>query len=190
MSSAPNILPIDEAIQLRVTKEVERYIDYAQQVFAQQFQTLPVRFDLKGRAAGMYCVKGRLDQLQRYIRFNPWLFAKYPEDSWDNTIPHEVAHYISDCLYGLRTIKPHGKEWKYIMQVFGAEPLVRANYDMTGIPVRQVKRYAYRCQCREVMLTSYRHQKVQQGVQRYQCRDCRGNLVYIQTPDNQQSVTA
>jgi len=173
------ISPIDTTQQQRVIQEVERYINDAGQAFGRAFAHIPVRFDIKGKVAGMYCVRGSLSHLQRYIRFNPWLFAKYPEDSWQNTIPHEVAHYISEHLYGLRTIKPHGNEWQDIMRVFGAEPLVRANYDMTGIPVRQVKRYAYRCGCREVMLTSYRHQKVQRGLQRYQCRDCGQALVSI-----------
>ncbi|MGH1440598.1 MAG: SprT-like domain-containing protein [Cellvibrionaceae bacterium] len=116
-------------------------------------------------------------QKKRQIRFNPWLFAKYPQDSWNNTIPHEVAHYISDYLYDLKKIKPHGVEWKNIMQDFGAEPIVRGNYSLEGIPLRNMKRYDYRCACRKVALSSVRHRRVQNGQQEYRCRDCQEILV-------------
>lgn len=167
--------PIDTKMQCRVVAEVERCLGIAAQSFGQTFAMIPVTFDLKGRAAGMYRVRGS----ERVIRFNPWLFAKYPEDSWHNTVPHEVAHYVADCIYGLGRIKPHGPQWQHIMQLLGAEPTVRANYDLSGIPVRQIKRYHYRCQCREVQLTTYRHKKIQQGQQRYRCRDCGSDLQFV-----------
>jgi len=173
------IEPIDQSMQERVVNEFERYRLYAASVFNQTFASLPVRFDLKGRAAGMYCVKSYKGNIERSIRFNPWLFAKYPDDSWENTIPHELAHYIADCLYGMRTIRPHGKEWKSIMHSLGAEPVVRASYNLDGIPVRQVKRYLYRCDCRDIPLSSYRHKKIQSGMQRYRCKDCLSDLQYI-----------
>jgi SprT protein len=190
------ISPIDLAMQRRVSTEVKRYFSVAESLYQQPFADIEVLFDLKGRAAGMYRVKamkgvtkglmgfssldfGASAQVQRSIRFNPWLFAKYPEDSWQNTIPHEVAHYIADCLYGVKAIRPHGKEWQQLMRDFGAEPIVRAAYDLSGIPVRQVRHYLYKCQCRDVPLTSYRHQKIQRGLQRYRCRDCSAELRYL-----------
>ncbi|MFT5421033.1 MAG: SprT protein [Candidatus Endobugula sp.] len=200
-TSIDAISPIDLAMQRRVSAEVKRYLPVAESLYQRPFADIEVLFDLKGRAAGMYRVKapkvlttaltkrltrlpsldfGVSAQVQRSIRFNPWLFAKYPEDSWQNTIPHEVAHYIADCLYGIKAIRPHGKEWQQIMRDLGAEPIVRAAYDLSGIPVRQVRRYLYRCQCRDVPLTSYRHQKIQRGLQRYRCRDCGKQLRYSQ----------
>ncbi len=188
MSEAELISPIDKSMQQAVIKEVDRYLSVASRLYEQSFDAIPVLFDLKGKAAGMYRVRRASPQLfsrkidrdtQRVIRFNPWLFAKYPDDSWQNTIPHEVAHYLTDCLYGLRNIRPHGAEWKHIMQTLGAEPKVRANYDLSGIPVRQVKRYTYQCQCREVQLSGYRHQRILKGMQRYRCRDCQSELTYI-----------
>lgn len=186
--------PIDTDIRHKVVAEVERYIVMARQHYDEDFELIPVLFDLKGKAAGMYRVKIHAPEktglmrkwgarsrskVERVIRFNPWLFAKYPEDSWENTVPHEVAHYLADCLYGFKRIKPHGKEWQDIMLTLGAQPIVRANYNLDGIPIRKLKRYRYQCQCREVMLTSYRHQKIQQGLQRYRCRDCLSDLHFI-----------
>jgi SprT protein len=194
--------PIDIAKQLQVADEVNRYLAIAESVYQQSIPAIPVLFDLKGKTAGMYRVKTSrsiskprksknilssimLDVLtsgttsERQIRFNPWLFTKYPEDSWSNTIPHEAAHYIADCLYGINRIRPHGNEWRKVMRDLGAEPIVRANYDLAGIPTRQIKRYPYQCTCRTVDLTAYRHKKIQSGLQRYRCRDCSAELSWV-----------
>jgi SprT protein len=181
------ISPINSARQLQVQQEVQRYLSMGESLYQCSMPTIPVLFDLKGKAAGMYRVKALRKSrrsffskthiaLEKVIRFNPWLFAKYPEDSWDNTIPHEVAHYMTDCLYGIKAIRPHGQEWSDVMRRLGAKPIVRANYDLSGIPTRRMTQYAYRCACREVSLTAYRHKKVQNGLQRYRCRDCMSEL--------------
>lgn len=194
------IQPINEAMQQRVIIEVQRYIDVASELYKKRVEPVDVVFDIKGRSAGIYryyytkknpkkesgdlvnhyFLQNWFPKKRQQIRFNPWLFSKYPEDSWRNTIPHEVAHYISDCLYGLKNIKPHGKEWKKIMHDFKAEPLVRGDYDLGGIPTRQIRRFPYRCSCREVALTSIRHNKVQRGQQEYRCRDCSEKLILVE----------
>lgn len=171
------IQPIPTEQQNKVKAEVDRYRQLANRQYQSQFEPIEVVFNLRGRTAGMYKVKIVGREEFRQIRFNPWLFAKYEEDSWLNTIPHEVAHYIADCLYGFSRIKPHGREWQQIMKGFGAEPVVRANYDMSGIPTRQVRRFGYRCGCRLIELSSHRHKKIQRGVQQYLCRECRQPLV-------------
>lgn len=173
------IKPIDAAMQQRIVLEVERYLDYGRSLYQLPLPSIPVVFTLKGRAAGMYRVKrtGYLASTVREIRFNPWIFAKYPEDSWRNTIPHEVAHYIADCRYGPR-IRPHGVQWQQIMQDFGAEPSVCGQYDLTGIPQRQMQRYTYQCACGQVQLSARRHHKVQRGCQ-YRCVSCQQILTPV-----------
>ncbi len=183
------VTPIDQLKQEEVVAEVHRLLRFAESHYQQSFENIDVLFNLKGRAAGMYKVKQQRvkgsffsrSEIHRYacLRFNPWLFAKYPEDSWHNTIPHEVAHYLADCLYGLKSIRPHGKEWQSIMADLGAEPIVRANYDMSNIPVRKTQSFLYRCQCREVSLSAYRHHKITNGLQRYLCRDCKTELTAL-----------
>jgi len=181
------ITPIDNKQQQEVATEVARLVRVASEHYDQHFADIDVRFDLLGKAAGMYRVKKQryrfsfTTQYERYIRFNPWLFAKYPEDSWHNTIPHEVAHYIADCRFGLSNIRPHGQQWQAIMADFGAEPLVTANYDLSDIPTRQFKQYSYRCDCREVRLTAIRHRRVINGQQQYRCKDCLQTLVAVTT---------
>jgi SprT protein len=190
------IKPIEADKRLETIERVNHYIELASSLYHQEIPTIDVVFNLRGKAAGMYrcyrpnksnglkvlnVFKGAnlMASINRQIRFNPWLFAKYPKDSYDNTIPHEVAHYISDYLYGLNNIKPHGNEWKAIMRDFGAVPNVTGNYTLDGIPVKKIKRYDYQCACRQVALTIYRHRKIVQGVQQYCCRDCKQILAPV-----------
>jgi SprT protein len=90
------VKPIDDAQRQRVIDETIACIHKADYLFNQSFDLIPVSFDLMGRTAGMYRVRNG----QRVIRYNPWLFARYFEDNLANTVPHEVAHYVVDMVYG------------------------------------------------------------------------------------------
>jgi SprT protein len=106
------------------------------------------------------------------------LFAKYFDDNFRATIPHEVAHYVVHCLHGLHRVKPHGPEWRSVMMDFGADATVTGDFDLTGIPSRRHRRWRYHCDCREHHVSSRRHNAVAQGRARYACRLCNGELVY------------
>ena len=171
------IQPISHLQQETVIEETERYILRAAEHFDIPLKTIPVLFDLRGRAAGMYRVKAN----QKVIRYNPFIFAKYFTDNFNETIPHEVAHYVTDELYGLRQIRPHGNEWKAVMQVFGVEARRTANYDLSGIPQRQHKTYTYQCACQRYELTSRRHNKIRRGAGHYLCRACGDKLLFVKS---------
>lgn len=172
------IPPISPAQQQQVIKQTGYFIKTAEEYFQQALNEIPVLFDLSGKAAGMYRVKAG----QRVIRYNPYIFAKYFDDNFSETIPHEVAHYVTDVLYGLGNIKPHGSEWKSVMQVFGVAPTRTASYDLSGLPVRNFQKYMYRCGCQNYELTSRRHNKIVRGKGHYLCRDCGGKLIYVKKP--------
>ena len=167
------IEPISELQMRQVEAATERCVEKAAELYGRRFDPITVHFDLRGKCAGMYQVKGR----SRRIRYNPWLFAKYFEDSIGNTVTHEVAHYVVDCLYGLRRVKPHGAEWKGVMVDLGAEPNATGSYDLTGIPVRQYSQFAYKCACRTHQLTSLRHKIILQRRAQYRCQYCHDFLV-------------
>ena len=138
------------------------------------FPEIDVRFDLTGRAAGMY----RVQRGQRVIRYNPYIFAKYFTDGLNQTVPHEVAHYVTDMLFGLRTIRPHGREWQAVMRTLGAEPRARGCYDLTGVPMRRQRRFSYRCACvGDHQLSTRRHNAIRRGEVRYLCKRCGTALV-------------
>ena len=175
MDQTTNIEPISQQQQAEVRRATYRCISQAEQLYQRKFKELQVDFDLSGKCAGMYQVR----RSQRRIRFNPWIFAKYYEDSLGDTVTHEVAHYIVDCLYGLRRVKPHGAEWQAVMRDLGGEPRATGNYDLTGIPTRQYQRFAYSCACRTHQLTSLRHRKILKGRAKYLCQYCHGPLTEV-----------
>jgi len=166
------IEPIGINRQKRVVEATADYVEQAQKLFEVDLSQVTVRFDLKGKAAGMY----RVHNGERIIRYNPYLFAKYFDDNLAVTVPHEVAHYITDRVYGLRRIRPHGKEWKQLMAEFGASASRTCNYDLDGIPQRVFQRFPYSCDCTHHELTARRHNQIQQGKKLYFCRLCGSSL--------------
>ena len=169
------IQPIDHSRQQKVATETFRYIQLANNELGCAIEEIPVLFDLKGQVAGMYRMSGRGKNIQRVIRYNPWLFAKYWDDNFTTTIPHEVAHYVAEQLFG--RVRPHGQEWKNLMVLFNADSARTCNFDMTGIPTRSVKTVAYQCACRSHQLSLIRHNKVLRRGARYLCKFCNQPLV-------------
>jgi len=169
------IQPIDEDQRRRVVVATDHWVERARQRFGRAFEPVPVRFDLRGRSAGMFRVEGR----RRWIRYNPWIFGKYFEENLHDTVPHEVAHYIVHELYGSRRVRPHGRQWQAVMAAFGLAPAVTFNLDLEGIPQRRQRLHAYHCGCRLHEVSSTRHNRVQRGESNYQCRYCDGRLRYV-----------
>ncbi|MCV6605954.1 MAG: SprT-like domain-containing protein [Porticoccaceae bacterium] len=174
MSTGP-VTPIDSDRQHQVINETRRYIQLANRELGCRIEDVAVLFDLKGQAAGMYRMVGRGRSLQRSIRYNPWLFAKYWDENFTTTIPHEVAHYVAEQLFG--RVQPHGPEWKNLMNLFGADSARTCQFDMTGIPGRTVKTVTYCCQCRRHQLSLIRHNRVVKRGARYLCKFCNGQLL-------------
>ncbi len=164
----PAIDPITPGQQQQVIERTSDLLQQCQNHFGRAFKPIDLRFDLRGRSSGMYVLKHK----QRYLRFNPFIFAKYFDDNLATTVPHEVAHYVSDILFGIKNIRPHGKEWQAIMHTLGVEPKVTGNYNLSGIPLKQQRRFAYACGCMTHQLTTTRHNKIITGKARYYCRKC------------------
>ena len=166
--------PIGTLQQDKVVAVTEQYVQQAREVFGRRFRQVPVEFDLSGRTAGMFKLVGR----RGWIRYNPWIFAKYYEENLAGTVPHEVAHFVVYELYGSRGIKPHGSQWLEVMTAFDADPGVTFDLDLEGIPQRQQRTHPYRCDCRVHAVSSTRHNRVQRGVGEYRCRVCGSDLHY------------
>jgi SprT protein len=173
------VAPLGSEQRQRVVEATRATIGQAAELFDRRFAQIPVTFELRGRAAGMYVVRGG----QRVIRYNPHIFAKYFSDNLANTVPHEVAHYVTDALYGLRSVRPHGPEWRAVMRAFGAEPAATCRYDLAGIPVRRQRRYSYQCGCMTHSVSAVRHNRIQGGQARYHCRHCQTPLSFAEQAD-------
>jgi len=170
---ATTIEPIGHLQRTEVLEQTRFFIDCAEQIYSRKFSPVSVEFDLSGRTAGMYKVVGRA----RFIRYNPWIFAKYFDENFTGTVPHEVAHFAIDQVYGLRRVKPHGVEWQALMAAFGADPGVTFDLDLSGIPQRRQSRHAYACPCQVHEVSTTRHNRIKRGKAVYHCMRCRGKLV-------------
>ncbi len=166
------VSPIDIEQQSLVVAETERYMALAASLFERKFDCIPVRFDLSGRASGMYKVSGS----ERWIRYNPYIFALHFDEHLCSTVAHEVGHYVADCLYGLTNIKPHGGEWQDIMARLGADASRTFQHSLDGVPQRQHRTVMYHCACGEHPLGIRRHNKVKRGKAVYKCRRCHSEL--------------
>ena len=174
------ITPLSTEQQQQVVNQTHAYLKKASELFNIKSKSLEINFDLKGRSAGMYRTsfqnKRFFARPKREIRYNPHIFSKYFDDNFTTTIPHEVAHYVTDIIYGLKNIKPHGNEWKAVMRAFDADASVTANYDLSGIPLRKQSLYTYQCTCREHQLSTIRHNKISRRRFQYYCKSCKQPL--------------
>ncbi len=168
MAAMDHVTPINRAQQQQVVETTRAFITLGEAHFGRPFGEVPVLFNLRGKTSGMYRVRGE----RREIRYNPWIFALHYEESLTVTVPHEVAHYLTDRVYGLRNIRPHGREWKALMAVFGADPSVTSSYSLAGIPQRRVTTYTYHCRCGSHQLGPQRHRRILGGRSLYRCRRC------------------
>lgn len=176
------VQPIGRAQQRQVEERTEEYLVLAESIFARHFHRIPVLFDLRGRAAGMFKIVGK----HRVIRYNPWIFAKYFAENLRDTVPHEVAHYVVHEVYPRRSTRPHGHAWKNLMVTFGADAGVTFNLDLDGVPQRSQRSHRYQCRCQIHQVSTTRHHRVQKRKMRYHCCSCDGLLVYAPQDDCEQ----
>jgi SprT protein len=162
-----NVHQRDQVVELTLS-----YLEAAKQCFNKNFAPIPIVFDLQGKCACMY----QRSAQGRRIRYNPYLMSKYFQHSLDQTVPHEVAHYVTDCMWPFRRVRPHGKEWRSVMEAFGVEPKVTGNFDLTGIPVKQYQKFTYSCSCKIHQLSAIRHRRQSSGMADYYCRACKQRL--------------
>lgn len=150
----------------RLAAEAQRLLIQAQQRFGVAMPMPEITTDLRGLQAGQAFVEeGR-------IRLNGKLLAEHGERFVKDTLPHELAHMVVYRLYG-RRVRPHGREWQAVMELFGANPERCHQYEVQ--PARRVVGYQYHCQCRVHQLSAVRHARVQRGG-RYVCLQCGESL--------------
>ena len=129
-------------------------------------------FDLRGMAAG------QANYRENKIRLNRELLQEYMSDFIEQTVPHEYAHLVAYRKFGSR-IRPHGKEWRWVMQVLGADPIRTHNYRVS--PVRKCRRFTYQCNCpgKDYQLTSIRHNRIKKGFH-YYCLKCKEQVIFVE----------
>lgn len=158
----------------RLDAEITRTLELARVKFPKHcFPTPKVRMDITGKCAGIF---HWYQDGETLLRFNLELFLDNKEDFIKNTVPHEVAHFVT-WVISPRS-RPHGDVWRAIMQLFGiSNPQARHNYEVAPV-VRRPTPFTYRCPCKTHLFTKLRHGYAQKGVE-YKCRDCGQPVVYV-----------
>ena len=139
--------------------------------------TPPVVFRQMGRRAGL-CTINYITKTCT-LTLNPDFFHNHHDEMINQTVPHEVVHYVSGHVYG-RQGHGHGFYWKSLMRSIGLRPSRCHTYSLEGVKVRTVsKPFKYICGCSEPhMVTLTLHTKMQEHGRTYTCRRCHRKLVY------------
>lgn len=134
---------------------------------------------------------------EKTLMFNPILAMENEDDFITQTVPHEVAHWIDQAVYGIsykRTNRGkvrwilHGPNWKYIMErVYKIPADVTHSYDVTNTRGRVVARdFIYTCPCNtKFEITTSIHNKMRKGQVRI-CGKCKGHLKLVETKTAEQ----
>jgi len=157
-----------------IIDKTDHYVRLANARMGLNLMSIDVLFDLKGKSSGMFVVS----RGKACIRYNEIIFSQYYEDSLVNTVAHEVAHYVVYSKWFGKRVKPHGAEWKSVMDLYGVKPEVTSNYDVKDLPLRQQARHEYVCACMIHKLTTTRHNKIKKNVATYHCKKCKQPLRY------------
>lgn len=111
---------------------------------------------------------------RRLIRLSAPLWPRAGEHEHRRTVLHELCHLVAHARHG-RRIRPHGPEWRALMETLGADAS-RCHYiDRTGL--RRVRpRQLARCACRTHALGAVRAERLRRGTAIYRCRHCAAPL--------------
>lgn len=155
-----------------ISQEVERFLEIARAKHG-YIPSIEIRFDLKGKAMGMYCSRGT----EKFLRFN--MTALETEEGRDhllnNTIAHEVAHYVQYYFWADdRTNKAHGHIWQRVMREFGKVP--ERCHSVALKAGRRTRRFEYACSCMTHELGANRHKKVLAGQKSFYCNHCKTKI--------------
>jgi len=121
------------------------------------FDNVGIRFDLKGRAAGMACRRANA----YHMRFNAEMMTR---DAFDhvlnNTVPHEIAHIV--CMMNPRLGRNHDAGWTRVCRLLGGNGERCHSEDVVygkGNTYEYVTDRGHR-----VRVSGAIHQKIQRGV--------------------------
>lgn len=140
-------------------KRIEEVSTLARSVYKVDLSDLNVRFDLRGKAAGMAGQRGGV----QYIRLNTDMMGN---DSFnyiiEQTIPHEIAHVV--CIMRPRLGFGHDAGWKRVCKTLGGSGEIYHNEPVK--PARRTRKFEYiTTSGMQVQVSLQRHKAIQGGKQ-------------------------
>lgn len=147
----------------QIKAKVQECIKLAEAKFGITMPHVEVRFDLKGRAAGMAGMINRFSGQQFYLRFNVQhmqLGGKTWEHLLNDTVPHEVAHTV--CQAFPKFGRNHDQGWKRVCIALGGNGSTRYGEQDAPEAVAQQRPWVYITTTgHEVRVTNVIHKKIQ-----------------------------
>ncbi|WP_235972348.1 SprT family zinc-dependent metalloprotease [Spirabiliibacterium falconis] len=154
-------------LSIQIQRRLRACLNLAEAKFNRTFTMPSVSYNVRGLKAGVAYLN------ENEIRLNRTLLEQNPDDFIRETVPHELAHLIVHQHYR-RRVKPHGKEWQFVMkEVFGLPPNVCHEYDTSAVRGNTV---AYKCDCQTHQLSMRQHNRIKQQSAVYRCRKCKAAL--------------
>lgn len=151
---------------MKTLKDFTDLVNLCLKIAADKYGQMPavtIRYDLKGRAAGMAGCRRSWDgtATDLYLRFN----REALEKDWDHmvkqTIPHEVAHLVAYCFPRLGA-KNHNSAWKMIDRSLGGTG--ERCHQMELTPAKARSRFIYvTASGAEVVVGPKHHKGLQEG---------------------------
>ena len=161
---------MEDFIKAEVTKTLKK----AEKIYKRKFDEITILFNLKGKSAGMFSFnKYTVDTSTMKFRFNVEMAKLNTKKSTKDTVVHEVGHYIARVLANGDYIKPHGKEWKGVMNKLGGNP--ERCHSLKVAPSSRPT-FTYKCSCMTHEVSRCIHNKMLRG-QKRMCKKCKQQLV-------------
>ncbi|WP_172378293.1 SprT-like domain-containing protein, partial [Gilliamella apicola] len=111
---------------------LRKHLTQANQLLNTEYKEPKIVYKPKGSIAGS-AILNRWE-----IQLNTTMLCENGEKFIEEVVPHELAHLITFQIYG--KVKPHGKEWQYIMsEIMKQPPKVTHNFNFKR------KEYVYIC---------------------------------------------
>ncbi|WP_386687511.1 SprT family zinc-dependent metalloprotease [Lonepinella sp. MS14437] len=159
------------SLKMQVQRRLSACLQLAENHFQRQFPMPTISYDVRGVKAGVAYLP------QNLIKLNRTLLLENPQEFIQQVVPHELAHLLVFQLFG--RVKPHGKEWQWIMQNLFQLPADTCHqFDVQSV---QGKTYAYACDCQIHQLSQRRHNKIMRESAVYFCRVCRKKLNFCES---------
>ncbi len=165
---------ISPKIQEQIDQKVDMCYATVEKKFGCSFVRPTIKLDLNSTQ-----FIGQAWYRKNLIRLNPAGFDYNTDDMIHDTLPHEIAHLVTDHVYGL-DVPDHGREWKGVASMLGAIPRASSR-DARMAPDYNKTPHIYQCVgcSAEFALSTRRHITASKG--RYYCNACKGQIRYVRT---------
>lgn len=110
------------------------------------------------------------------VRFSIPLFSRATVAQRNQTVVHEVCHIVSlhEAHLAGKTISVHGKEWKTLMLMVGANPKRCHEVDTLGLGKKVIQG---KCSCKTHSLTPLQAGKILYQNSAFRCRKCKNQIL-------------